>query len=225
MESFHFHRRTALKNVSTGFTLVELLIAFSIMVVIMSIVLTSQSSFNKTLILANTAYDVALSLHSAENFGLGGRVTRAGVINAGYGIHFQGTPSSAYTLFADSNLPNASNCHGLPPSGDVAAPDAQFGNCVYDAGEKVSDYTLNNGITINGLCVHTNNALACTDVSSLDIVFARPNAEAFMSTNGSYSAVPTVTSACITLTSPQGGSQFVSVTLAGQISASATSCL
>ncbi len=222
---FPFANARRQKTRYSGFTLIELLVVFSIMVIIMSVVLTSQSSFNKTLILANTAYDVALSLRSAESFGLGARVASGGVTNAGYGIHFQGAPANSYFLFTDSNLPSVSSCHGLPLSGDISAPDAQYGNCVYDAGEKVFDYTLNNGITISNLCVHTDGSATCAPVNSLDIVFARPNAEAFMSTNGLYSAAPAITSACLTLTSPQGGSQFVSVTSSGEITASSASCL
>ncbi|MFA6408063.1 MAG: prepilin-type N-terminal cleavage/methylation domain-containing protein [Candidatus Paceibacterota bacterium] len=213
MESIHLRR---------GFSLIELLVVFAIMTVITSAVLTSQSSFNKTLTLANTAYDVALSLRSAEGFGLGSR-TAAGVsLGVGYGIHFDGTPTSSYTLFADKNAPNPAMCHHLPPSGDKDAPDAQYGNCEYDSGEKISDYTIGNGITISGLCSRKSFG-ACTPATSLDIVFVQPDPKAYMSADGAYSSA--ITSACITLTSAQGGSYYVSVTSAGGIMASATSCL
>ncbi len=205
------------------------------MMVIMSIVLTSQSSFNKTLILANTAYDIALTLRSAETQGLGSRVTSTAP-NAGYGVHFEtGAPARAFTLFADVYPPVGSNpsllCHAPPP--DPTGPDALPGNCAYDSsqGERVSDYTLGNNITILDFCAY-NGVWLCTyahdgysgGVSSLDVVFARPNADPFMSMNGSYNSSSPVTKACVTVTSPQGTSRFVSVAQSGEITANAPSC-
>ena len=61
MEPFRFRRGLAL-SLSKGFTLIELMVVLAIIVVITTVVLTSQSSFNKSLILANTSYDIALSL-------------------------------------------------------------------------------------------------------------------------------------------------------------------
>ena len=51
-------------NLSKGFTLIELLIVLAIIATVTTIALSSQSNFNKTLILANTAYDIALTLRS-----------------------------------------------------------------------------------------------------------------------------------------------------------------
>ena len=77
------------------------MVVLTIIVVITTVVVASQSSFNKTLILVNTAYDIALTLRSAETYGLGSRAF-GGVVNAGYGLNFQsGTPQS-FTLFADT---------------------------------------------------------------------------------------------------------------------------
>lgn len=230
MEPIHFRRDSALSvpavsssNLSRGFSLVELLVVIAIMIVITSMVITNQSSFNRTIVLTSTAYDVALSLRSAEGFGLGARASE-GVVNTGYGIHFPAVPTSSYSLFADANLPDG-RCHAIP-SGGASSPDAQYGNCVYDAGEKISEYALGNGITISGLCVYHADSPNCHEVAgSLDIVFARPDANTFISTGGIYSATPVIRSACITLTSPQGGERYVSVTMSGMIMESATSCL
>lgn len=198
----------------------------AIMTIIMSIVLTSQSSFNKTLILANTAYDIALSLRSAQSYGLGNRITSS-VSNAGYGIHF--TTGNSFTLFADTYpaVDQLGLCH---PQADSSTPDARPGNCVYEASygtnqtERTKDYTLNNGITISNFCAYANG-WSCVNgggLSSLDIVFARPNQDAFMSVNGSYSS--SLTKACLTITSPQGGFRYVSVASSGAINANATQC-
>lgn len=223
MEPLHFHR---------GFTLVELMVVLAIVMTIAAVVFTSQSSFNKTLVLANTAYDVALTIRSAEMYGLGNRAI-GGATNIGYGIDFQKAVPGIFTLFADTYpSANAANCHGLPLGG-AGAPNAQVGDCVYEIvqGEKVSDYTLGNGIRIQDFCAYYGNGTeSCAvahggSLSSLDVVFARPSPNPFMSVNGLYSSAFPVTAVCITFSSPQGGSRFVEVLLSGEITANATSCL
>lgn len=212
-----------------GFTLIELLVVTAIILVVTSIVFTSQGSFNKTLILANTAYDIALTLRSAETYGLGSRAA-GGVANTGYGVDFQaGTPSS-FTFFADI-YPPPSTAPGCHQAVDSSTPDARPGNCAYEAsqGEKITDYTLGNGITVDDFCAYALGGWSCArsngnSLTSLDIVFARPNAEAFMSVNGSYSVASPVTRACLVVASPQGGARFVSVAASGAITANAPSC-
>lgn len=215
--------------VSAGFTLVELLVVVAIILVITSIALASQSSFNKTLILANTAYDVALTLHSAETYGLGSRAV-AGVANTGYGIDFQSGTPGLFTFFADT-YPLPSTAPGCHQTADPTAPDARPGDCAYEAnrGEKVTDYTLGNGMTVSDFCAYALGGWSCAHANggtlqTLDIVFARPNTEAFMSVNGSYSVAFPVTRACLSVSSPQGGARFVSVAASGEITANAPSC-
>lgn len=199
----------------TGFTLVELMVVFAIIITITGVVFTSQSTFNKTLILANTAYDVALTLRSAETYGLGSRVI-SGAGNAGYGIHFE--IGNTFILFEDkipTIISGGPFCH-TSQSGYSSGPDAQPGNCKYDSGEDVKTYTLGNNITVSDLYADNN------PVTSLDIVFARPNPDPSVRANGS--TAPVYNSACITLTSPQGGMRFVRVISSGQITTNTTPC-
>lgn len=215
-------------SIHRGFSLIELVVAAAIISVIALIVITNQGSFNNSTELANAAYDVALSVRSAESYGLGSRVSGAGVSNAGFGIHFPQTPTNTYMLFSDVNSPSSSSCHGIPTGETAAAPDAQYGDCVYQSSEKVSAYTLGNGITISGVCIYQSGSGVCHPINSgdgtLDIVFARPNPDVFFSTGGTYSATPVIRSACITLSTQSGTSRYVSVTQYGAVLASATPC-
>jgi len=205
------------------------MVVLAIIIVVMSIVFSSQSSFNKSLILANTAYDIALTLRSAETYGLTSRGAGA-VSNAGYGVHFQKGMPGSFIFFADTSPnPNASNCHGLP-AGGASAPDAQPGDCIYtaDQDQKVNDYTLGNNITISDFCSFSGS-WSCAyanggGLNSLDIVFARPNPDTFISENGLYSKLFPRTAACLSVTSLQGGARYVSVAASGEITANAISC-
>lgn len=208
------------RTLSSGFTLIELMVVLTIIVTITMVILTSQSTFNKTLILANTAYDIALTLRSSQTYGLSSRAV-VSTRNVGYGLNFQKVTPGSYTLFADTfPEPSAFNCHGIPPNG-ATAPDAKPGNCRYDSGEKVLDYTLGNNIIVSDFCAFALGSWSCAyarggGLTSLNIVFARPNPDPFINVNG--------TKACLAISSPQGGSSFISVSASGEITANAPSC-
>ena len=227
--SFASERRE--ETLASGFTLIELLVVIAIITIISGIIFTSQSSFNKTLILANTAYDVALSLRGAETYGLGGHALSA--VPTGYGLHFDRATPGSFLLFADS-YPAASSgsaCHA--PTNTGGGLDAQPGDCSYESGTgkdtTVSNYTLGNNITVSDFCAFAAGAWTCasshgSSLATLDIVFARPNPDPLMSENGLYSSLSPVTGACLAITSPLGGSRYVSVAASGEITANAASC-
>ncbi len=209
---------------NSGFTLIELLVVIAIMAVVMAVVFTSQSSFNKTLVLTNTAYDIALSIQSAETYGISGRAVGT-TFNVGYGLHFDKNNPKDIIFFADTNPTLASSgpfCHSVK-----GTPSDRPGDCAYQASEKIKDYKLGNNMSISNFCAKQSNGWVCSkssNLASLDIVFSRPNPNPFMSINGIYSQSFPVTAACLTISSPQGDSRFVSIAYAGMISASATSC-
>lgn len=225
-----FCSRRPIHTLNAGFTLVELMVVLAIITVISAITLTSQSSFNKSLILANTAYDIALTLRSAQTYGLSSRA-RAGAgaasPNAGYGLHFQTGLAGSFILFADTYpaVGGSPLCH-TPPANDPRGPDAKSGNCVYDQdrSERVTEYELGNGITVSNFCALVSGSWRCMGgggIATLDIVFTRPNPNPFISTDGSYTA--TASAACITVTSPQGGAKHIQLSASGQIIANAAS--
>ena len=209
MESLH----------SRGFTLIELLVVFAIITVIMAVVFTSQSTFNQTLTLKNTAYDVALTFRVAETYGLGSRSIGGVAANVGYGIHLSNATPGSFILFGDTT------------GGPACTPgmlDCNPGDYVYESGSDslVRTYTLGNGVTISKFCANNGSVWYCSGdssgLTSLDISFARPNPDTFVRANG----IPSVTyvSACLALSSPQGGLRYVAVAPSGEIGAIATSC-
>lgn len=205
MESLHFRR---------GFTLIELLVVLAIIATVTTVALTSQSSFNKTLILANTAYDIALTLRSVESFGQGSRALGS-VVNVGYGVHFQQGTTGSFIVFADTWPVIDMSC---------TRPDCRQGDHFYSGTDTlVQTYTLGNSVTVSNFCALSDTWYCASTggLTSLDIVFSRPNADAFITANSS--TFVTYTAACLAV-SAQGQSRFVSVAASGEIVADAPAC-
>ncbi|MBU6321362.1 MAG: hypothetical protein KGI78_01840 [Patescibacteria group bacterium] len=203
-----------------------MLIVLAIIGIITLVVLVSQGSFNRSITLSNAAYDLALALRSAESYGLAARVPVSGVTHTGYGLEFA---TGTHTIFFSDSYPAApSACHPTPPAG-ASAPDAKWGDCVYEAGQDsiVTTYALNNGLTVSDVCAYASGARYCVSagtLSRLDVTFVRPDPTPFMAKDGVYNASAPITSACITLTSPQGGARSIAVALTGEIDANVASC-
>ena len=217
MESFYF-RRGSLQSLtsSAGFTLIEMVVVLGIISLVTTIALTSQSSFNKTLILANTAYDIALTFRSAESFGLSSRALGSAA-NAGYGLHFQlGAPDS-FILFADIWPPVDLSC---------TRPDCKPGDNIYSLEDKlVQTYELGNGITIADFCALSDQwqCQSTGALSALDVVFSRPNPDANITANSS-TFVTSYAKAFLVIKAQNGASRFVSVAASGEIIAEAPGC-
>lgn len=221
MESFRPHR---------GITLVELMVVLAIIMILSVIVIVSQAAFNKSFILANTTYDVALTIRSAETFGMGSRKQLGGSsANTGYGVHL--TPGNSFLMFADGNPATNSSCHAKKGSVSITtvsgAPDETPGDCAYSSSGSddttVGTYILGNGITITRL--RAKPAGSWFDTPALDVTFARPNTETYFATctgscsgGATWSLAQSISEACIELTSPQGGSRTIHMQKSGEIS-------
>ncbi len=189
----------------TGFTLVELVVVTGIIIVVTSVVLVNNNRFGGIVQLENLAYDVALSVRQAQVFGISVQRYGAGNFSSGYGMHFNIDDPLHYELFAD-----------VDKDGFFDSPDENV---------SPSPYTIRNGYRISGLCAPEGaDAATCVGVSpasELDIVFKRPEADAWISANGVgcvYGAGICAESARIILLSPRGDVMSVIVGANGQIS-------
>lgn len=204
-----------------AFTLVEMLVVLFIIVVITAIVITGQSNYNKTLLLTDTTYGVALSAREAQSFGLASR-KYGNVQNPGYGLHFSSATPSNYTLFADTNalLPAPANC----PLGTPGTPEQKPGNCRFDSADGVvSTYAFSRGFTVSKFCGKSGLTKYCsTDaapLTTLDLVFTRPNTTTTISGLRNGSILTSFSCAEITIADQSGqATRVIRISSIGEIS-------
>lgn len=142
-----------------GFTLIELMVTIAIVTVIMGIILIENSKFNDSIILTNTAYEVALVARQAQVFGLSSKAASSGTIYSGYGISASAVngENTVVHLFADTNS------DGIYQSAEEITGGVQLGR-----GIRVTHICFNDGTQI---CNST------TDRSTTNVIFKRPNPE------------------------------------------------
>ncbi len=151
---------------TAGFTIIELIVVIAIIAVVSTLVLFNSGKLNSALLLSNTAYEVGLIVREAQIAGLGVRASQnSGTQSFAYsqGVHFNIAEPNTVILFSDID-----------------------GNGHYNGSiEDVQSYTISNsragkilaicGITADPICSPDGP----THVETLDIMFKRPNPEAF----------------------------------------------
>jgi len=194
-------------QLSTGFTLIELLAVMGIIVIISTVVLASNTKFGGAVVLQNLAYDIALSIRQAQVYGIAVRGAGASNFNAGYGMHFDTSIENGtkmYQLFADLN----SNGVYDPPPDLLVAPS--------EIGRNYSIYALCvDGTECNPVENPTNV------VNKLDIVFRRPEPDAYISADSNSCPVlkglNCKSKARIVVISPRGDKKDIVIEKNGQI--------
>ncbi|MDQ1299564.1 MAG: putative Type pilus pilin [Patescibacteria group bacterium] len=208
-----------------GFTLVEMMVVLAIIVIITTIALLGQSSFNRSMVLTDTAYTIAFSVREAQALGISSRAF-AGTQDAGYGIHFANLSPTSYKLFADTypiapgDTQYTAICPGHP---NVATsnPEAKPGDCIQTLeSEVVRTYSLNNGFRVSGFCGRQSNGVQLCNgaIDALDIVYLRPNTQSVITgVNGGTRTA--LVDATIRVTSPDGvDERCIYVSRVGQVS-------
>ena len=193
-----------------AFTLIELLVCITIFVIMTALLLFKYGNFNQSVLLTNLAYDTALTIRTAQNYGLSVKAVKdasgADVIcsssnfQCAYGVMLSSDPIGAdvnntkFILFADNNK------------------DGQYN---ISAGDRlISTYTLKRGATISLVCAGSESI--CTVGSQISINFMRPDPSADICLGTSCGS--TYTYAKITIKGTDNTTRSISVRSNGQIS-------
>ncbi len=185
------------KNMSRGFTLIELVVVVTIMLIMTTVVIFNYNSFNESMLLNNFAYDMSLTIRQAQVYGVAVKETPGTSIanqidvnshnnnfSYAYGVHFSSVSDSntSFNLFVDSGDGNGGMADGF-----------------FQSTESLQSYTFQKGIKIRELCITTGaNGTTCSSaigtagtnagsaVSNLDITFLRPNPDAIIHATDNY---------------------------------------
>jgi type II secretory pathway pseudopilin PulG len=207
MVTAHISRRSA--QAHRAFTLIELIVITAIIGIITTVILANNNRFGGVVLLQNLTYDVALSIRQAQVYGISGiSSTRYGsaTFSTGYGVNFNLGSPTAYTSFADLSANGMYDCANPGGAG-----------C-----ELISAQSIGLGYHIQGLCATpAQGTETCDGISKVDVLFKRPEPDAWISINGSSCVSQSAScqeSARIKLESPKGDSMSVIVAANGQIS-------
>lgn len=191
---------------SQGFTLIELMVSASILVVIMGTVLFGYGQFNDNLALSAAGQEIAIAVRQAQTYGLTVREVGVGggKFDSAYGIYFDpNSEQQNYYIFADANTDQNYDVGSGCGSGNT---------------ECVEKFTLRNGIKITDIC----DEIKCPPHPSarmMDVTFLRPNPDAviyFTNNGGNNVTGPTLTGKVV-LTSPKNKTLTVTIESTGQV--------
>ncbi len=206
-----------------------MMVVLSIITVITIVALVGHSNFDRSLLITDAAYSMALSMREMQTYGISARVVQGTSLhNAGYGVSFLNTAPTSYEAFADTNeTGTAAYC----PPGESGTPDEKTGNCIYTSGSDTSlqTYRFARGFSIVNFCgKEVGGTRRCSSdnyITSLDIVFRRPDTDAIINAKRSTGAWIQLTSAEIQIATPDRSAvRSVCVSTVGQISVSSSAC-
>lgn len=196
---------------TTGFTLVELLVTLSIFAITTGIVMSSQGKFDNSVLLTNTAYDIAITLRQAQTYGVNVKESVTGKFNS-YGVSFNvgsNGDNKRFDFFEDLSGPT------YPYTGRL---DGNF-VCTTDGTdlECIDSYKIRRGHYVKELIL-TDYISSTSTVDILNLSFKRPNPEAVILTNAQYNPNQINKGAEIVISSADGSAtRSIVVTKSGQI--------
>ncbi len=143
-----------------GFTIIELIVSIGIFALMTALLLAKYGNFNQGILLNNLAYDVALTIRSAQSYGLNVKSTTRDNSNfqSPYGVHFR-SGAEDFVFFADLDS------------------NSKFTNETDD--KKISLTNIKRRSKINSVCVGSGVG-NCTSFETLDVTFKRPDPNAII---------------------------------------------
>jgi len=174
--------------------LVELIVSISIFAMMTALVVAKYGNFNQSVLLTNLAYDMALTIRTAQTYGVSVR-QEGGDFKYPYGVSFI-AGDSTFVFFADTDGTK---------------------NGIYDDGTdaKLNSYTLKRGAKIKDVCIGSSSA-SCSSESVLSITYTRPDPDARICHIYCEATIPEY--ARITIEGLDGSTRAVVVRKNGQIS-------
>ncbi len=164
---------------SKGMTIIELIVVLSIFVIITTITIFNFGRYRSSESLNNLSDDIALAIRKAQSSATGSQLKSGS--SSGYGVHFT---ASEYTfgmaskknfiLFTDIspdkiyNYTSNTICASVPTESDECSEVL-----------KINSSDVIESIYVSTTDVTDAQILSSTDSGSLDIVFLRPNLNAF----------------------------------------------
>lgn len=191
-----------------GFTLIEMNIVVTIVVLISAVVLFGYREFSDRLSLSSAAQEIAIAIRESQAYGVSVRETGSGTqdFDNAYGIYFDISNPTVYYLYADLNN------------------DQKYDHTNDCVGECISKQQIRNGIYVSQVCgTPFNGASSCPvnpSVIGINISFLRPNPDAKIRfTNPGYAFFGGLyKTGGIVLRSPLGNTVTINVENTGQIS-------
>lgn len=182
--------RNIRKSTQSGFTIFELLVVLSIMIVISGVSIYKYRDFTEVSRLKNIAQDVALTLKEAQTFGVTTYESASG-FEHGYGVYFSKSTPRRYTFFVDT--------------------DDNYWYSIADT--DLREEWLETGYYLSDICVGPVSTEDCTP-TEIAISFRRP----VLTAHARISSVTgDENGARLHFQSPEGRERVVHTTVTGQI--------
>ncbi len=197
-----------------GFTLIEMLVSVAIFTVMTTYLVVKYGTFNQGILLTNTAYDIALTMRQAQNYGINTQQAQTGDFSQGFGVSFSTLNPVGVTPqnpVGTTVIPNNKSFVFFPDISNLG--DLKYSNTSGEGAVRTL-YILRRGVKVTGLCAGASDT-TCNTATELHVGFKRPNPAAIISTESSTNYAY----ARISLTSEDGSlTRDITVRRFGQIS-------
>jgi prepilin-type N-terminal cleavage/methylation domain-containing protein len=202
-----------------GFTLVEMVVCIAIFAMMTALLVAKYGNFNQSVLLTDLAYDTAITVRTAQTYGLGVQSSNMGVSTSfkyAYGVEFCANATAGGCGSVSNGGPTINLYNNLL----VLFADAN-NDGIYDSTPSPTDlqeslYTITRGAVVSGFCFTDGCATPTTGYNRLDVTFKRPNPDAVICANGSCS--PTYPYAAIFIKGTDGNTRQVIIRNTGQVS-------